>query len=165
MRTSPPKRTPTSAPARALHRGAAAVLIAAVPVAVAGLLGQDYEQDSHQSELSYVVRPPDILAGWMTTIGIVALLLATAAASLLLHRGRSGDADRRQWQVLWPLVGVGVILGLGYHIATAGVIGANIGFGFVLLFGVPLAIVLLLVAVARAWALRAEDRGHASRPS
>ncbi|MEX5710636.1 hypothetical protein AB1484_20565 [Parafrankia sp. FMc6] len=165
MRTSPPTRKPTSTPARALHRGAAIVLIAAVPVGVAGLLGQDYEQGRPRSELSYEVRPPDIPAGWMTTVGIVALLLAVAAASLLLHRGRSGDADRHQWQVLWPLVGVGVILGLGYHIATAGVIGANIGFGLVLLFGVPLAVVLLLVAVARAWALRAEDRRHASRPS
>ncbi|WP_248832513.1 hypothetical protein [Frankia sp. Mgl5] len=120
-----------------------------------GLLGQDDYRGVPRSELDYAVRPLDIPAGWMTTIGVIALLLAAAAAALLLHGGRRGAADRRRWQVVCPLVGVGVILGFGYHVATAGVIGANIGFGLVVLFGVPLVVVLLVLAAARGWALHA----------
>ncbi|SQD94235.1 conserved membrane hypothetical protein [Parafrankia sp. Ea1.12] len=155
MPTSPPPRTPTSTLTRALHGGAAILLIAAVPVAVVGLLGQDDYRGVPRSELDCAVRPLDIPAGWMTTIGVIALLLAAAAAALLLHGGRRGATDRRRWQVVCPLVGVGVILGFGYHVATAGVIGANIGFGLVVFFGVPLVVVLLVLAAAREWALHA----------
>ncbi|MDT3438961.1 MULTISPECIES: hypothetical protein [unclassified Pseudofrankia] len=126
-----------------------------------GLLGQDDYPGVPRSELDYAVRPLDIPAGRMTTIGVVALLLAAAAAALLLHGGRRGAADPRRWQVMCPLVGVGVILGFGYHVATAGVIGANIGFGLVIFFGVPLVAMLLVVAAAREWALRAEARRRA----
>ncbi|MCK9903467.1 hypothetical protein CC117_26935 [Parafrankia colletiae] len=166
MPTSQPTWTPTSTHAgvRVLHGGAAILLIAAVPVAVAGLLGQDDEQGVPRSELDYAIRPLDIAPGWMTAIGVAALLLAAASAAFLARRGRRA-ADRHryrhQWQTICPLVGIGVILGLGYHIATAGVIGANIGFGLVVLFGPPLVVVLLVVAAIRRRALRVEARRHA----
>ncbi|WP_018504481.1 hypothetical protein [Parafrankia discariae] len=164
MPTSPATRTPTSTLTRALHGGTAVLLIAAVPVAVIGLLGQDDYQGVPRSELDYAVRPPDIPAGRMTAIGVVALLLAAVATAFLLREGRRGAVDRRRWQVVCPLVGVGVILGFGYHVATAGAIGANIGFGLVILFGGPLVVALLVVAVAREQALRAAASvGHASR--
>jgi hypothetical protein len=169
MDTSPPTRPPTSLRARALRAGAAILLIAAVPVAVAGLLGQDDDPSAPSTELDYAVRPLDIPAGQMTAIGVVALLRAAAAVAVLLHgsRGRGPDrrrwpAEPRRWQVVCPLVGVGVVLGYGYHVATAGVIGANIGYGLVVLFGGPVVVVLLVVAAARAWALRAEARRRIS---
>ncbi|ADP79347.1 hypothetical protein [Pseudofrankia inefficax] len=156
MLTSPPKRSPVSTPTRALHAGAALLLVAAAPVAVAGLLGQDDYQGVPRSELDYAVRPLDIPPGRMTALGIAALLLMAAITALLLHEARRGTADRRLWQVVCPLVGVGVVFGFGYHVATAGVIGANIGYGLVVFFGVPLVAALILVAAARAWALRAK---------
>lgn len=155
MLTSPPTWSPASTLTRALHGGAAVLLIVATPVAVAGLLGQDDYQGVPRSELDYAVRPLDIPPGRMTAVGIAALLLMAAVTALLLHEARRGTADRRRWQVVCPLVGVGVVFGFGYHVATAGVIGANIGYGLVVFLGAPLVAALVLVAAARAWALRA----------
>jgi hypothetical protein len=76
-----------------------------------------------------------------------------------VHPSTSGGRPRRN---AGPLVGAGVVLGFGYHVATAGVIGANIGYGLVVFFGVPLMAVLILVAAFRAWALRAKATGRIS---
>jgi hypothetical protein len=57
--------------------------------------------------------------------------------------------DARWWSVLVPLMAAGFIAGAGWRVMTAGVIGANIGAGLVVLFGSPLVAALLVWAVAR----------------
>lgn len=151
MPISPPPRTPVSPLAHALQGAAALLLVTAVPVAIVGLLGQDDDPTIPPAELDHAVQPLDISAGLMTTIGVGALVLVAATGAFLIHAGRRGATDPRRWQVLCPLVGIGLVLGFGYHIATAGVVGANIGYGLVVLFGGPLTVLLLMVAVAREW--------------
>jgi hypothetical protein len=55
--------------------------------------------------------------------------------------------DARWWGVLVPLLAAGFIAGAGWRVMTARVIGANIGAGFVVLFGGPIFVLLV------AWAL------------
>lgn len=52
--------------------------------------------------------------------------------------------DARWWSVLVPLMAAGFITGAGWRVMTAGVIGANIGAGLVVLFGSPLVAALLV---------------------
>ncbi|MEV0374746.1 hypothetical protein AB0I10_34030 [Streptomyces sp. NPDC050636] len=144
---------------------AAAVLAAAVPVAAWGLLGQYDDQGLPPSELDYIVTPPDIPAGLDTTMGVVALLLAGAAVVLLARASRRGTFEPRRWQVLGPLIVAGLMIGYGWRVVTAGVIGANIGGGLVIMFGGPVVAGLLLWAVGRGfWLSRHPDAGGGRGP-
>lgn len=60
--------------------------------------------------------------------------------------------------VLGPLVIVGLMAGVGWRILTAGVVGANIGAGMLIILGTPVAAGLLLWAVGRGVWLA--TRGH-----
>jgi hypothetical protein len=94
----------------------------------------------------YVMRPPPWSARSVRTAGIVALFVILAATLLWLFAVRQRSL-REQWLgIVGPLAGVGAIIAVGYRVATAGVIGANIGYGFFLMFGVPICIGLLIWA-------------------
>jgi uncharacterized membrane protein len=58
--------------------------------------------------------------------------------------------DIQWWAMLVPLAAAGFIAGAGWRVMTAGVIGANIGAGFVVFFGGPIVLVLLVWALALA---------------
>ncbi|MDX3077390.1 hypothetical protein ACIP98_15075 [Streptomyces sp. NPDC088354] len=141
---------------------AAVTLIASVPVAVWGLLGRQEAAGFRPSELDYLVRPLDVPAGVETGLGVVAALLAVAAATVLGMASRPGPErfDGRWWQVLGPLVAAGALAGAGWRVVTAGVIGANIGAGLVILLGGPLVAALLAWSAGRGlWLARARRRG------
>jgi hypothetical protein len=134
---------------------AAGVLAAAVPVATWGLMGQDNAQELPPSQLDYAYKPLAIPAGLDTALGIVALLLAAVSTVLLVRASRGGTFDQRWWQVLGPLLVVGLLAGAGWRVMTAGVIGANIGAGLVILFGAPLMAGLVLWSMGRGvWLVR-----------
>ncbi|QPP08326.1 hypothetical protein G4Z16_20165 [Streptomyces bathyalis] len=147
--------------AHGMHVLVAGVLVAAVPVATWGLMGQDDAQGLPPSQLDHAYEPLAIPAGVQTALGIGALLLAAAALVLLVRAWRRGTFDRRWWQVLGPLMVAGLIVGAGWRVLTAGVVGANIGAGLVVLFGAPVVVALALWAAGRGvWlALHRSDRG------
>ncbi|WP_143676326.1 hypothetical protein [Streptomyces sp. TLI_146] len=144
--------TRTRAPLGTL--AAAVVLVAAVPVATWWLTGQQNAQGFAPSELDYAVRPLALGPGLETALGAVALALAGVSAGALLRASWQERFDPRWWQVVLPLLAAGMLLGVGWRILTAGVIGANIGAGFVVLLGDPAVAALVLWAVGCGLGLR-----------
>jgi len=69
------------------------------------------------------------------------------------------------WSVLVPLMAAGFITGTGWRVMNAGVIGANIGAGLVVLCGSPLVAALLVWAVARSIYLVHRRRHHVTGSS
>lgn len=144
---------------RGTHLTAAAVLVTAAPIAAWGLMGQQNATQLPPSQLDYAFRPWDMPHGLDTVLGAVSLLLAGAAAALLVRDTRRGRLDRRWWGVLAPLVVAGLLVGVGWRVMTAGVIGANIGAGLALFFGSPVVAGLLLWALVRGVRLMSRRRG------
>ena len=144
---------------RGMQLSAATVLVAAVPAAVWGLMGQQNTEGFAESELEYAVRPWNISDGVAAGIGVVGLLLAAVATAALVRASRRGLLDRRWWSVLGPLTVAGVIVGAGWRVMTAGVLGANIGAGLVVLLGGPVVAGLVLWALIRTVWLTTR-RGH-----
>ncbi|MFC9507822.1 hypothetical protein [Streptomyces sp. NPDC057002] len=144
---------------------AGVALALGVPVAAWGLMGQQNYDGLPASELDYAYQPWDIGDGVAAVVGGLALVLAGAGAAVLVRAARSGALDRRWWGVLGPLMVVGLLAGVGWRILTAGVIGANIGAGMLIIFGTPVAAGLLLWAVGRGvWlATRGHGGGGAGR--
>ncbi|MGW3283524.1 hypothetical protein ACWDR3_02625 [Streptomyces sp. NPDC001002] len=142
---------------------AAAVLIAGVPVATWGLMGQQDVDGFTASELDHAYRPPAVSDGAAALIGVLALALVVAAGALLVRAVNRGELDRRWRGVLAPLVVAGVIVGAGLRVLTAGVIGANIGAGLTILFGGPVVAALVLWAVGRSWWLTMRHPGQGNR--
>jgi hypothetical protein len=127
---------------------AAAGLVLAFPVATWWLVG-DLSTVPASEDPDFSFRPFDVsraverAAGWASALlaAVMLLLLAWFTVRRLL--------DARWWTVLVPLMAAGFITGAGWRVMTAGVIGANIGAGFVVLLGGPLVAALLVWAVAR----------------
>jgi hypothetical protein len=149
---------------RATLLPAATVLVAAVPVAVWGLLGRQDAAGFSASELEFTYRPLDISDGTAAVIGAIALLVAGVGGALLVRASRRGELDRRWWEVLAPLMMAGVIVGAGWRVLAAGVIGAGIGAGMTILFGGPAVAALVLWALVRgAWLATRRPAGHHPR--
>ncbi|GGY22236.1 hypothetical protein GCM10010384_31250 [Streptomyces djakartensis] len=134
-------------------------LVLGVPVAAWGLMGQQNAEGLPASELDHAYQPWGVGDGVAAAAGGVALVLAVAGAAALVRGARHGDLDRRWWGVLGPLVVVGLMAGVGLRILTAGVVGANIGAGLLIMFGSPVAAALVLWALGRGVWLA--TRGHA----
>jgi hypothetical protein len=127
---------------------AAAGLVLAAPVVTWWLVG-DLSTVPASLSPDYAFRPFDISPGVARAAGIGSLVLALAALPVLGWAAPLHLFDDRWWSVLVPLLAAGFIAGAGWRVLTAGVIGANIGAGFVVLFGGPVFAVLLVWALAR----------------
>jgi len=144
---------------RGMQLSAAAALVAAVPVAAWGLMGQQNATEVPDGQLDYAFRPFDVPDGLDTVLGVIALLLGGVGAALLVRASRRGELDRRWWEVIAPLVVAGVIVGAGWRVLTAGVVGANIGAGLVVIVGGPVVAGLVLWALVRGLLLANRRRG------
>jgi hypothetical protein len=78
--------------------------------------------------------------------GAGSLVVGTVAVVVLGWATVRRVLDIRWWAVLVPLIAAGFIAGAGWRVMTAGVAGANIGAGFVVLLGGPVVLVLLACA-------------------
>jgi hypothetical protein len=77
-------------------------------------------------------------------VGGVAAVVALVAFAVLVLRTREGAVNWWWWAAVVILAGAGSVGAIGWRVATAGVVGANIGGGFALILG-PLMIAGLLV--------------------
>jgi hypothetical protein len=115
---------------------AAAVAVSACPLTVWWLTG-DLSTVPLGESADYAIRPPHIDPAVERGIGVAALTVMVAALVFLGYATAKRAMRGRWWVVVGPLLLAGLVTGLGWRIVTAGVIGANIGAGLVVLFGCP----------------------------
>jgi nitrogen fixation-related uncharacterized protein len=117
---------------------AACAAVLAAPVAAWWLVGDQSSEGFVRDDLDYVVTPPDWSATSVRLAGIVAVAVIFIGAIAILWAIRSGRFDRRWNRVVLVLFADAAFIGYAGRVATAGVIGANIGFGMVMLIGLVL---------------------------
>jgi hypothetical protein len=123
----------------------AAGLTIAAAVATWWLVG---DLSTPGSDVDYAFGPLTVDPTLERALGVGSIAVLVVALGLLASARWRGFLAR-WWSVLVPLVLVGVIVGAGLRVMTAGVIGANIGAGLVALFGGPVVVALLLWVVFR----------------
>lgn len=100
----------------------------------------------------YMIRPPGISDGTSAAVGVAGA--AAVIVALLAYRSslKSG-AIAEPWRMIYgPFAAISVLLGLFYSVATAPVIGANIGGGMLalaLMVATPAMLVVAAVGVRR----------------
>lgn len=137
---------------------AAAAGLVALPVAAWWVSGDmSYTPtiaDTLAGPPDYMVRPLPLSASTERAAGATAVVVVLASALLLVVHARQGPWDRRWFGPLAAAATVGVIVGFGWRVMTAGVIGANIGAGLMIVFAGPMVLVLLGWAAVRAAKVR-----------
>ncbi|HEV2069935.1 MAG TPA: hypothetical protein VGR26_09090 [Acidimicrobiales bacterium] len=139
---------------RKMRSIAAVVLVLALPFAVAWAIGETTITNVDPKYVDYVVRPPNIPEAVEQVTGALSAVLVVAATAALAWSWKRDPPDPGFLSVLLPLVVVGAILGLGWRVMTAAVIGANIGASLLVLFGSPVILALLILAGVSAWLRR-----------
>jgi hypothetical protein len=143
-------RWSATGPERALARWAvvasALILVLAMPVAAWWLVG-DQSTVPVSMDPDYAFRPWRIGPMAARAAGIGSVAADGVAAAVLLGVTLRGRLDVRWWAVLVPLLTAGFIAGAGWRVLTAGVIGANIGAGLVVMVGGPIVLGLLIWAL------------------
>jgi hypothetical protein len=129
---------------------AAVTLTLAMPVATWWLVGPLNTAPARVG-LDYAFRPFPISPTVARAAGIAAVILAVISLIVLVWATARHQLDARWWGVLTPLPVAGFIAGAGWRVMTAGVLGTNIGAGFVVMLGGP--VVLLLLAWALGYSL------------
>ena len=147
-------RRPTSWAARV----ASVLLVLAAPVATWWLVGPNpgdeigSDPTLRPDDYDYLFHPPAIDAPVERVGGRAAVVMVLLAGALLAAEARRGRIDRRWWPPIVAMTLVGAIIGLAGRVMTAAVVGANIGGGFMLLFGTP--VVLALVIGSIVWSIQ-----------
>ncbi|MEE4545034.1 hypothetical protein V2S66_24085 [Streptomyces sp. V4-01] len=135
---------------RALGAAGAVLTMGAATVVVTWWLVGDLTIRGYGTDLDYAVRPPHWSAAAVRWAGVSALLVLLAGLVLLGAGSLRRWFPWQWWVVMALLVISGAVIGYSGRVATAGVIGANIGEGLaVLLFG-PIAAGLTLGALVQA---------------
>ncbi len=109
------------------------ILVLAATVATWYLVGD--QSTTSPEHADYVIRPVRMSRRLERVIGMGGLLLAMLAAAVLTWASVRHTFDLRWWLVIGPATATGALVGLAWRIFTAGVIGANIGAGCLLMFG------------------------------
>lgn len=117
----------------------------ATPVATWSLVGDLSEP---VADPDYLIRPIVLPRAAEVVLLVASVAAVCVATAFLVYERRTRRMDRKWVPPIVLLTVAGVVVGYGGRILTAGVTGANIGGGMVILFGGPF--VLALVAVA-AW--------------
>jgi len=136
---------------------AAVGLVLATPVVTWWLVGPLNTAPARVG-LDYAFRPWPISPAMARAAGITAAVLAVVSLTVLIWAITRRLLDTRWWAVLLPLLAAGFIAGAGWRVMTAGVLGSNIGAGFVVLFGGPLVAILVAWALGYSFHLARQDR-------
>lgn len=146
-----PRPGSAGGPHRVLARwvvvAAALGLVLTVPVATWWLAG-DLSTVPVSAGRDYAFRPWPIGPAVARAAGAGSLAAGIVTVAVLAWATARRVLDIRWWAVLLPLAAAGFIAGAGWRVMTAGVIGTNIGAGFVVFFGGPVVLVLLVWALA-----------------
>lgn len=139
-------------------RLASVLLILAAPVATWWLVGPNpgdglgSDPMLRPDDYDYLFHPPAIDATMERVGGWAAVAVAALGVALLVVEARHGRIDRRWWPPIVGMTLVGAIIGLAGRVMTAAVVGANIGDGFMLLFGPPVVLVLVIGSIV--WSIQ-----------
>jgi hypothetical protein len=136
--------------ARAVIIGAGVASLAPAVWWIAGLIPNDVRPEN----ADYLVRPLRLPFFVEPAIGLVSVLVAGFAARSLHRSVRGGELRREWWQVAVALSAIAAFVGFTYRIATAPVIGANIGGGALIFLAVPFSIGMLVWASIALHAIR-----------
>ncbi len=102
------------------------------------------------ASLDYFVEPPAISARSETALGWVASIAAIATAAIVEHGGRTAAITRRRSTAAIPMIAIGVFVGFTFRVVTAGVSGANIGAGL-LMMGSTVFIPVMIAVASLLW--------------
>ena len=119
------------------------LLVLVTPVVVWWIVGDVSEVSGPSAD--YLFRPPSVSAATETSLGVASHLCAVVSTAMLWRAHRRRPFGRRRVIAVGCLLLVGAIAGYGYRVLTAGVSGANIGGGLIILLG-PVIIAGLLIA-------------------
>lgn len=136
----------------------AIVVMASTSVVAWWLIGDLSAEGFARDELDYAFEPPPWSSGSVRVAGMVALIVGAAVLVWALRAMSDGSIDRRWRRVVIVHVVDGVYLAYLGRVATAGVIGANIGLGAWLMFG------LTVVGGLNAWGVVARTLAILSGP-
>ncbi|MDQ6696261.1 MAG: hypothetical protein M3Z46_02230 [Actinomycetota bacterium] len=128
-----------------------------MPAAVWWIIGDQTDSSIAGDSPDHMLEPLPLSGNVELGVGVAAVAVVVACSVVLVVR-----AHRQAWDRLWlgPLAAAAsaaVITGYGCRVVTAGVIGANIGAGMMVMFGGPLVLVLLGWALARAVVLTRQE--------
>jgi hypothetical protein len=118
--------------------------VLASPVITYALMGD--QSSTTDPNPDYFLRPPTISPSTVTTIALIATMLALVGLGVLVPRWNEGSLHAAWKRVVVCLVICGILVGGFYRVATAAVIGANIGAGVMVLFAGPALLALLVGA-------------------
>lgn len=121
-----------------------AMVVVLSPVVTWWLLG-DLSEDVVDPD--YMIRPPDLTGGQQLMIGGGATAVAVVAVGMVFVAVRRRTVTPAEIRAVVPLLVAGAFCGLAWRILTAGVIGANIGGGMVLVFGPFFVLGMLVLSV------------------
>ncbi len=124
-------------------------LVAVTAVATWCLIGPLDETAEPGRELDHVVEVPDPPRWAELVVAVVAIALAGLLGRALV-RAAGPTLRPRALGALALAAAAGLVLGGAGRLLTAGSVGANIGGGIALLFGLPTAVVLAGVAIVLA---------------
>ncbi len=146
---------------------AAFAWVLATPLAAWWLIGDQSEGGIAPRNRDYVAHAPKLPSWLVPTAGALALLTFLICGAALAHAVLHRRVDRRWLGVLAPLALGGVLVAYTGRVATAGVHGANIGFGLCVILGGPILAVLVASAIVLSVAIRkthAPDHELESQP-
>jgi hypothetical protein len=130
------------------------LVVLAAPVATYWLIGDQSSPGLLPQNADYAAHPPGWSPSAVRVAGIGALCVGIVALAWLGF-AVSKSLLRREWLgVVGLLAASASVLAVGYRIATAAVIGANIGVGFFMMFGLPLCVGLWIWAATIGYRLR-----------
>jgi hypothetical protein len=132
------------------------------------LLGDLSYHRGDDSNVSYQFGGPrDLSTLQGLVLGVAGVLAAVLGAAYLIRATKAGRLQSKWWAVLLLFTCAGLLAALIERMATAGTVGANIGGGIAVFFGVPVVLALLLAAlVLLGWLLhhdRTNGPWHKSR--
>lgn len=122
------------------------ILVLAATIATWYLVGD--QSTTSPDDADYVIRPIRVSRRLERVVGLGGVLLTVVAATALIWASVRHTFDLRWWLAIGPATAAGALLGLAWRVLTAGVIGANIGAGCMLMFGAPLVALLLAWVIA-----------------
>jgi hypothetical protein len=144
--------------------GCGLVAVVSAPAATWWLVGDLSAEGFTDDELDYMFRAP----GWAERLAApmgAAALFALLCAGAVLARVAATKRLQRDWLVVVSLLVLAGVIAAGIaRLATAGVIGANIGGSLSIMFGAPAVAGILIWSGVMSFAILADNR-KANRPS